>query len=538
MPWARHLLFVGLVLAGFSALASQLVPPRPHAPLAQYETADYADMEFRLSVTKIDAAFRQHWETVGVPPADPAPDLQVARRLALGLMGTVPSLEEVRQFEALPEQQRLAWWTDHVLADRRSADYLAERLARAYVGTEDGPFLLFRRRRMAHWLADQVAANRPYDHLAREVIAAGGLWTDHPAANFVTVTAQGDDKQNQPDPIRLAGRTTRAFLGLRLDCAECHDHPFAAWKQSDFEGFAAFFGRTHIGFKGVYDASEGQFEVTDRKTQKVRTVAPAVPSHPELMPATGTDREKLAVWVTHPKNPYFARAAVNRVWAVLAGRPLADPVDNLESESDPHPALQVLADDFAANGFDLRRLIRVIAWTKAYRLDSRADRDIGETDEKAWAVFPLTRLRPEQVSGAVEQAARVRTLDASTHILFRLAKFGGEQEFVKRYGDTGEDEFEGRGGTIPQRLLLMNGELVREKVRANPLNASARIANVSPDDPHAVETAYLCCLSRRPTPAEADHFQTKLTDRERSRADHIADLYWALVNSTEFSWNH
>lgn len=535
MTWARNLLFLGLVAAGASGLGSQLVPKRPAEPLGRYTVI--ADDDFRRSVLALDAAFVGRWQSTDVQPVDPAPDLAVARRLALGLMGTLPSLEEIRQFERLPADQRLAWWTDHVLVDSRTADYLAERLARATVGTEDGPFLLFRRRRLAVWLAEQVAANRPYDQIVRELIGSTGLWTDHPAANFITVTSR-QDMQNQPDPVRLAGRVTRAFLGLRLDCAECHDHPFADWRQSDFEGLAAFFGRTHVGLKGVYDAADGQFQVTDRKTQKPRAVAPAVPSHPELLPADGTDRERLAGWVTHPLNPYFARAAVNRVWAILTGRPLTEPVDNLQADTDPHPGLNALAEDFTAHGFDLRRLIRVIAATRAYRLDSRADRDLSDRDEKSWAVFPLSRMRPEQVAGAVEQASSVRTLDGRSHVLFRIIRRGEQQEFVRRYGDTGEDEFDGRGGTIPQRLLLLNGVLVGKRVASDPLNATGRIAALAADDRHAVETAYLACLSRRPTPEETTHFRERLTDPSQSRAEHLADLYWALVNSTEFSWNH
>jgi hypothetical protein len=242
--------------------------------------------------------------------------------------------------------------------------------------------------------------------------------------------------------------------------------------------------------------------------------------------------------VTHPKNPYFARAAVNRVWALMFGRPLVDPVDNLETDGPTPPALQILADDFAAHGFDLRRLVRVIAATEVYRLDSAADLEVTEAHEKAWAVFPLTRLRPEQVAGSVLQASQVSTVNAESHILIRLVKYGQQDEFVTRYGDSGEDEFDGRGGTIPQRLVMMNGKLVSERVDTNPFNASARIAWMAPDDPKAVEAAYLAVLSRRPTSAEAAHFEAFLKDTDLTRGQRLQDLFWALVNSTEFSWNH
>ena len=536
MAWMRDLLFVGVVGGGLVALVVNVLPPTRPDPLTNYDAPDYKDPEFRQVVHKVDASFRQDWASNGLTPAAPAPDLIQARRIALGLMGTVPSLEEVRQFEALPPDQRGPWYLDHVLADPRFHDYLAERLARAFVGTEDGPFIFFRRRRFVTWLGEQVAENRPYDRIVRELIATEGLWTDHPAANFVSVTAQ-QDRQNQPDPVRLAGRVTRAFLGLRLDCAECHNHPFAAWKQADFQSLSAFFGQTRIGFTGVREG-DGEYEVEDKKAKVQRVVVPRVPFAAELFPETGNRRERLAGWVTHPKNPYFARAAVNRVWALMFGRPLVEPVDNLEPDGPIPPALQLLADDLAAHQFDLRRLIRLIASTEVFRLDSAADHEVGEAEEKAWAVFPLSRLRPEQVAGSVLQSASIATINAESHILIRLARQGQQNEFVQRYGDTGEDEFDNRGGTIPQGLLRMNGKMSRERVAATPLNATGRLAWMAPNDPKAVEVAYLAVLSRRPTADEASYFEVVLKKTGLSRGQHLEDLYWALINSTEFSWNH
>ncbi len=535
--WWRDLLFVGLMGGGAVALGINLIPPRAPTPISSYDASAYAATEFRSTVGRVDASFRQQWSEQKISPAPVAPDLVVARRLALGLMGAIPSLEEIRQFESLSAEERLPWWIDHILQDRRSADYLAERFARAFVGTEDGPFIFFRRRRFVSWLSDQLHQNRPYNQMVHDVIATQGLWTDHPATNFVSVTAKQDDR-NQPDPVRLAGRVTRGFLGLRLDCAQCHNHPFAPWKQADFQGLAAFFGQTHIGFTGVSDG-DGEFEGTDRKTNEKRVVAPRVPFAAELLPPDGSRRERLAAWVTHPKNPSFARAAVNRVWALMLGRPLVEPVDNIESDAMPAPpALQILADDCAAHDFDLRRLIRIIAGTEVFRLDSAADREITDEDDKAWAAFPLIRLRPEQVVGGVIQASSATTIDLDSHIITRLIRLANQNDFVKRYGDSGDDEFDSRSGTIPQRLLMMNGTLIHDRIKDNPFNASTRISFLTASDAHAVEAAYLTVLTRRPTPEEADYFQRSLGDRSLSKAQRLEDLFWALVNSTEFSWNH
>jgi hypothetical protein len=534
--WRRNLLFFALLGGGVFALGAGLMPPPRPKPLTRFDASAYQDVEFRCVVACIDESFREQWTEQKIHPAAPAPELAVARRAALGLMGTIPSLEEIRQLEYLPDEQRLPWWIDHILQDRRFADNFAERFARTFVGTEDGPFILYRRRRFVAWLGDQFAQNRPYDQLVRELIAAEGLWTDKPAANFVSVTIQPDNK-NQPDPVRLAGRVTRAFLGLRLDCAQCHNHPYAEWKQSDFQSLSAFFGQTHLGFTGVHDGP-GEYEVKDRKSEVKRVVAPSVPFAAELLPENGSRRERLAHWITDAKNPYFARAAVNRVWALMLGRPLVEPVDNLESDVAAPPALQLLADDFASHGFDLRRLIRVIASTEVFRLDSAAEQEVGETEEKVWAVFPLSRLRPDQVAGGVLQASSVATVDAESHVLARLVRYSQRNDFVKRYGDSGEDEFDGRGGTIPQRLLMMNGALIRDKIKEGPFSASTQVGWMSADNAHTVEAAYLSVLTRRPTPEEAEHFQHFLIDSDLTRNQRLEDMFWALLNSTEFSWNH
>jgi hypothetical protein len=553
--WKRNLLFLGLIGGGVFALGASLVPPREPKPATSYDARAYQDQSFRAAVARVDQAFAQEWDYRKVRPAPDAPDLAVARRLALGLLGTIPSLEEIRQFEYLPADERMPWWIDHVLQDQRFADYFAERLARSYVGTEDGPFILYRRRRFVTWLSEQIAKDRPYNQIAFEVITARGLWTDSPATNFLTVTKKPEN--NTLDPVRLAGRVTRGFLGLRLDCAQCHDHAFKAWKQADFQGLAAFFGQTRVGFTGIYDAHEGEVAI-DRKTQAydvidnagmagdravARLAVPKLPGLKEQPPLldVGTRRQRLAAWVIHPSNTYFSRALVNRVWALMTGRPLCDPVDDLESDQIVAGPLDVLAEDFVSHGYDLRRLIRLIASSRAYRLDSADDtRELTDKDEESWAAFPLTRLRPEQVAGGIIQASSVTTVNADSHFFVRLARITNQRDFLDRYGDTGEDEFSGRGGTIPQRLLLMNGQLTRDRIKEDLFTASSRIAMQAPDDRRAVEAAYLTVLTRRPTPEEAAHFEKLLADRvgAQSRGQKMEDLFWVLINSTEFSWNH
>jgi hypothetical protein len=555
--WMRNLLFLATVTVGIAALGWMLfpaaVPPRGKG----FDPSTAHDAEFVGVVREVDALFARAWENVSVKPAPEAPELAVVRRISLALMGSVPSVQEIRQYESPAVQgfatsERYEWWLSGTFQDRRYGDNMAERLARAIVGVEDGPPFIYRRRRFTTWLSDQLAQNRPYDALVRELITTDGFSTDKPASNFVISTLDQANK-NTPDRVRLASRTTRAFLGIRLDCAQCHDHPFQSWKRADFEGFAAYYGQVDFGLSGLHEKPNMQYEIDDRRAGKMRVVQPAVPDRPDLVPSAGSRRQQLAAWITDKQNPYFARATVNRVWALLFGLPLIEPVDdigtviqepleNLEP-TDPRRLQRVVIDrlarDFVEHDFDLRRLIRVIAALKVYRLDSASPDELTEAHDRYWAAFPMTRLRSDQVAHSLLQACSLTTVNGESNLLTRLAFFDQERKFVERYGDTGEDQFDGRGGTIPQRLLMMNGALVHERTKEDFNNASSRIAKLSPNDPKAIEVAYLATLTRHPTPEEREHFEKRLADAsDRTKEQALEDLYWTLLNSTEFAWNH
>ena len=547
--WQRNLLFAGLSVVGLIALGSRLLSSDPIEDPATFDAGRYQQREMRAVLDKIDSEFEASWQEQGLASAGAAEDLLVARRLALGLTGTIPSLEEIRVLQSLPEQHRLDWWLSRLLEDRRYADYVGERLARAYVGTDNGPFIVFRRGRFVTWLSDQLHANKPYDELVRQLIAEKGIWTNKPSVNFLTVTLDEGNK-GKPDAIRLAGRTTRAFLGMRIDCLQCHDDHLGNMNlgtkekprgglQSDFHHLAAFYGSTRFSLLGVTDGKD-EYKYQYLGAEEAEPVAPEPPFAPDLLPDEGTLRQQLAAWVTHDQNKPFARAMVNRMWALMFGKPLVEPIDDIPLYGEYPPGLETLADDFVKHDYDLRHLIRTIAGTKAFQLDSRAEFEVTQAHEDAWAVFPLTQLRPEQMAGGMLQAASLTTIDADSHIISQLQRFNEQNQFIKRYGDTGEDEFDERAGTIAQRLLMMNGDLVKERTKPNPImNAATRIAILAPSDEKAVETTYLTVFSRLPTPAERARFVELLTGTKGDdRSQRVEDLYWVLVNSTEFSWNH
>ena len=532
-----------LVLAVAAAVAWAARSPVSGGSRAPGASAD----DVAATVDRVRSHLRESWADAQITPADFADELTVLRRLSLCLHGTIPSLEEVRQFEADTWPDRLDRWTQRMLADVRFADYFSERLARSFVGKESGAFIVFRRDRFVNWLSGELKENRPYDAIVREMLSQQGTWTDKPATNFVTAAFANDDI----DENKLAGRAVRAFLGQRMDCAQCHDHPFAHWKQHDFEGLAAHFGQARLSIVGVEDKSkrEGapvEYMVQDRKTLDERMVAPVVPFGQEWLPAEGTRRSKLAAWITHPDNRRFERAAANRVWGLMFGKPYVQPVDDLPDPGDPDKPdlLDLLGNDFREHGCDLKRLIRVIAASPPFRLESAESRaeEAGKTDPARaaddWAAFPMVRLRPEQVIGSMLQATSVKTIDQNSHLIIRAIRFGREKEFVEEYGDLGDNELEDRTGTIPQALLRMNGKLSQETTQSGLLNASGRIASMAGSDERCLETCYLVCLSRRPTPDERVHFLAQLGRNMGQRRQAVEDFFWTLFNSPEFSWNH
>ena len=525
--WVRGIgyLFVALVVA---ALARR-EPPKPKKP------AVAAD-----DVTQITENLNEHlhryWASSEITVADPAEPKAVLRRMSLALVGSVPSLEEIRAFENdLDEHTDHAGiydrWARYYLNDQRHHQYLAERLARGVVGDMPAkPFFVYRRRRLVVWFAEQLSQRRPYDRIVQDLIAAEGLWTDTPATNYIT--------GNEMDPDVLAGRTARAFLGLRLDCAQCHDHPFSHWKQSQYHQLAAFFGQTKLGFFGVRDRG-GDYEIEDPTTKEKTVIKPGVPYAPELLPDDGRRRRQLAQWITHQDNPYFAKAFVNRIWRLMLGQGLVEPVDDLEQPEAVPGTLDLLADEFKAHHFQIEFLIRTIVTSDAFIRQSAFDGPVESIQENTFAAFPINRLRPEQLARSVMQSASPQTLNTDDDWTVQTIRFFVERDFTNKFGDAGEHELAERSGKLSHRLLLMNGKAVAEQIKPGLFGTANRLNFLAADDEQRVQLAYAMVLCRAPSDEEREYFISTLTNRSvKAKARAINDMIWALVNSTEFSWNH
>lgn len=498
-------------------------------------------------VPQVDQTFERRWNEAGLNPAEPAAEIQVFRRLSLALYGTIPALEELREFEADVKPDRLTRWTVRMLCDDRSAEYLAERLSVAFVGDRENNVPGFRRERFSAWLRGELRNGTPFDEIVRQSITGSGQPTISGAANFLSAEiAQGEHYAN-----RLAGRTARAFLGQRMDCAECHDHPFAPWKQADFQGLAAYFGQLVRSQAGVGDERGREHVVEDRKTQERDVIKPRVPFHSEWLAAGLPRRGQLGQWVTHPDNRRFRRAIANRMWGLMFGKPWHSPVDDLPDppalvesdggESDGLELLDLLGDDLAAHGFDVRRLALVIACSRPFRLASTHPQfespQTALPAETSWAVFPLVQLRPEQLSRSMQQAQSVQRL-RSDDVISREHRAHWRREFTDQYGSLGELELDEQSGSIQQMIVRMTGRFTNESIRSSMRNSCRRIAQAA-DDRECLDACFLVCLARQPAPAEQSLFLGQLkAARRQERQRVVEDIFWAMLNSPEFVWNH
>ncbi len=296
----RNLLLPATVVIAIVGLVTW-VAARPLVPsisqMMAVDDHDVDDGDTQAAAHRIDALLQSTWDEASVDPAEPADDLQVLRRLSLALVGTAPSLEEIRRFEEDTSPDRLGQWTTRYIADSRFIEYFAARLGDAFVDPMSEELKPHQRERFTRWLGNSLQQGDSYSEIVSEMIAQRGASADHPATTFVALELSLGDQAAE----RLAARTSRAFLGQRMDCAQCHDHPFADWTQKQFEGLAAFYGQVQFRSAHVQDTRPREFVIEDDRTQQRRTVEPEVPFDSEWLSDDKHLRTELAAWLTRPK---------------------------------------------------------------------------------------------------------------------------------------------------------------------------------------------------------------------------------------------
>ncbi len=486
---------------------------------------------------RVDELLATRWAAGGVQPAPAADDAEFLRRAYLDLAGTIPTVAEVRDFldDQAPDKRRRL--VDRLLAGPAYVEHFTNIWRSVWLPDPgNNPELAGIRFTFDGWLRDRLAKNVSYDKMVREIVTANaprantgrGLGGAPGMVAAGGLTPVAFYQANELKPEKLAASTSRLFLGVRLECAQCHNHPFDKWTREQFWEFAAFFAGVPQGADLKQIAIPGL-----GKTVQVKFPDGTAPD----LKAGVTARAALADWMTAPENRYFARTAVNRLWAHFFGNGLAEPVDDLEREVVKDEVLDELAKEFADHQFDLKFVIRAITATKVYQLASAATHDSQE-EPRQFARMAVKGLTAEQVLNSLIEATGYQETAALRvgRGAPGMARFELLASFARQTG--GRSEFH---TSIPQALALMNGKLVGD---ATSLERSATLAAVAGapflDTAGKVETLYLAALSRKPTAEESARL-VKYVDQGGPSGDRdkaLADVFWVLLNSAEFILNH
>ncbi len=562
----------GVVVArymGFVADAQIMVPADRLLPETQYASLPKHNF--------IDELAYAQFQRLGLFPSDLCTDAEFLRRAYLDTIGVLPTPEEVREFLALSaadhagekrrkgEKESVAASPpplfpsaplpatnhaaarraviDRLLARPEFADYWANKWADLLRPNPDrvGVKSVFT---LDHWLRESFRANKPYDQFVREILLAEGTnHRDGPAVIY----------RDRREPPELTTMFSQLFLGTRLECARCHHHPNEKWSQDDFYQFAAFFGSVKqkgAGLSPPISAGTETFYFAPGGSVKHpvsgETMSPRPPDAPPAKLADGTDpRCALADWLAAPDNPFFARAAVNRVWANFFGRGLVEPVDDFRI-SNPCvnvPLLDALACDFAQHGYDLKHLARTILESRLYQLSSTPN-DSNLADTRNFSRAYRRRLPAEVLLDAVNDATGVPDTFAALPAASRATQawsYKIESQFLDAFSrpNPSSDPPCERDTqmSVVQSLHLMNSKNLQAKL-SNKEGRTRKLAEGKLSPSEIVAELYLTTLSRPPTEEELSVASAVFTAKDATRQTATEDVFWALLNAAEFVFNH
>jgi len=487
----------------------------------------------------IDTLALARWKRLGIVPSDPCTDSEFVRRVHLDLCGKLPTPDEVRAFLKDGSGGKRSRLIDQLLDSRDYAAYFALRWGSilrnaSLAGSEQAAYAFH------DWIRDMISRNRPYDEFVRGVVAVAGEWQEAPAVNWYW--QMRDDQLHQP-----VADTAQIFLGLRLQCAKCHHHPYERWSQDDYFGLAGFFSR--LGRKGLGEPPP-YFPSRTRTTGEInprtgKPIEPKLLDGPELkIPPEQDPRHKLVDWMAQPENPFFAKALVNRMWGHLLGRGLVDPVDDMRETNPPSnpELLDALAQDFIKHKFDVKHILRTICNSRTYQL-SAVPNEYNQHDKQNHARYYGRRLIAEVFHDGLDQVC-------GTHTQFgRMSKQARAVDLPHEgFGSYFLDVFDrpprssacecarSTGASLSQVLHLSISAEIENKIGSG----SGRIAKIvakKTTPPEAVEELYLAAFARYPNQTERQQALNYLSRTKEQRRG-LEDLVWALINTREFMFNH
>lgn len=493
----------------------------------------------------INARIAERLSIDAVEPAPAADDAEFLRRASLDLIGCIPTAEEVRAYLADTDADKRSKLVDRLIADARHSRHFAQTWrALLLPEIETEPQLRYLQPGFEKFLEQRRLENVGFDVIVRDLltvpIASPGETPEFVLRDLNQPNPIAFIASKNADPAKIASSSIRTFLGIRLECAECHNHPFDPWTREQFWSQAAFFA-------GIERRGKGPFaplvEVADRTEISLMNTDRMVPVQflDETKPhsaGTQSPRVQFAVWMTSPSNPYFAKAIVNRVWSQLMGTGLTEPVDDFSAANPPsHPELlDELAAAFRESGYDLSLLLRAICRSEAYRRTSRLTED-NQSPPELFARMAIRPMSPDQFADSLMLAVQVQPSDE------RVA--GDDVEDLDRRRILDLLQADGSrtdpATSVTQALAFMNGRIVDLATRSAAGTRIQRLAEEFSDSLDSpIEELFLVTLSRLPTYAERETISAtlKLGESNQERGDQLGNLLWALLNSPEFRWNH
>ena len=503
----------------------------------------------------IDKRVIEQLRRLNLKPSKPSSDSEFIRRVYLDVVGMLPTPQETKAFLADTSETKRDDLIEKLLAQPGFVDYWAYRLSDLFLISSKKlrPLAL---KAYYDWLRGEIEKITPWDQLVRQVIAAKGDTLKNGAANFYSI---------HQDPETMAENVSQAFMSLSINCAKCHNHPLEKWTNDQYYSFANLFARVRAkGWGGDARSGDGArtLFIADRgdliqpRTGKPQ---PAAPLDGQAIASDSTEdrREALADWLTSPENPYFTRSIANRVWANFFGRGIVEPVDDLRisNPASNEPLLQTISEHLVKNDYDIKSLMRLILRSETYRRSSTPLPE-NEGDQKYYSRYYPRRLMAEVLQDAITSVTRVSpkynriTLsDGSTEgtSLYRegtralqLSDSAVTSYFLKTFGRnereiTCECERSNKPSMV-QVLHLSNGDTLNNNLRSKQSRVNTMITQSNGD---IIDEAYLLCLSRRPSDSERKRLQNIFeVAPETERRGVAEDLFWALMTSREFLFQH
>ncbi len=486
----------------------------------------------------VDSAVFEKLKQLQILPSEVCTDDEFLRRVTLDLTGRLPSADEAKALITdVANPNRRAVIVDRLLDSNEFASFWALKWGDV-LRSNSKKLKTAGVHKFREWIYESVRSDKPLDQFARELLTANGSVFENPPANFWRASR---------DPLDATETTAQLFLGVRIQCAKCHNHPFERWTQDNYYGIAAAFAR--VGRKNSVDADEEVIftqaggEVTQPRTNKQMKVHLLLKGDVDV-PADQDRRTVFAAWLTSPENPFFAKSVTNRIWGHLMGRGIVEPVDDFRDSNPPSNArlIDELSKQFVSNGFSQKWAIRTICNSRTYQLSSR--KNGFNKDDEIYSSHANTRLLsaeqlldgicavtsvPEQFPGFPLGTRACELADPPTDHYF-LKVFGQPQREMACQCERSSES------NLSQALQMINGPVVHNKLRADNGRIATMIKEMKPDD-EIIASLYLAALARTPSAEEMTASKTHIaaqTDRRQA----LEDVGWAILNSKEFLFQH